>query len=77
VPVEDEMPRAEIDGLIAQALAECHERGIHGKDVTPFLLGRIVELSDGRSLETNIALVRSNARLGAAVAVAYQHLTAA
>jgi pseudouridine-5'-phosphate glycosidase len=77
VPAEDEMPRAEIDGLIAQALAESHERGIHGKDVTPFLLGRIVELSDGRSLETNIALVRSNARLGAALAVAYQHLTAA
>ena len=43
--------------LIDRALAECDERGIHGKDITPFLLGRIVELSDGRSLETNIALV--------------------
>ena len=76
VPAEDEMPRAEIDGLIAQALAESKERGIHGKDVTPFLLGRIVELSGGRSLETNIALVRNNARLGAALAVAYQRLSA-
>jgi pseudouridylate synthase len=76
VPAEDEMPRAEIDGLIARALAESHERGIHGKDVTPFLLGRIVELSEGRSLETNIALVRNNARLGAALAVAYHRLTA-
>ena len=74
VPAEDEMPRAEIDGLIAQALAECDERGIHGKEITPFLLGRIVELSGGRSLETNIALVRANARLGAAVAAAYQRL---
>ncbi len=55
VPVEDEIPSGEIGGLIDQALAECDERGIHGKDITPFLLGRIVELSGGRSLETNIA----------------------
>jgi pseudouridine-5'-phosphate glycosidase len=74
VPVEDEIPAGEIQGLIERALAECDERGIHGKDITPFLLGRIVELSDGRSLETNIALVRSNARLGAALAVAYADL---
>ena len=75
VPEADEIPAGEISGLIEQALAECDERGIHGKDITPFLLGRIVELSGGRSLETNIALVRSNARLGAALAVAYQRLT--
>ena len=72
VPLEDEIPAAEIGGLIDQALAECAERGIHGKDITPFLLGRIVELSGGASLETNIALVRHNARLGAALAAAYQ-----
>ena len=71
VPEAEEMSRADIDGLIAQALAECDERGIHGKDITPFLLGRIVELSGGRSLETNIALVRDNARVGAALATAY------
>jgi pseudouridine-5'-phosphate glycosidase len=74
VPVDDEIPAAEISGLIEQSLAECHERGTHGKDITPFLLGRIVELSGGRSLETNIALVRNNARLGAALAVAYHGL---
>ena len=74
VPVEDEIPSGEIGGLIELALAESDERGIHGKDITPFLLGRIVELSGGRSLETNIALVRNNARLGAALAVAYQRL---
>ena len=74
VPEEDEIPAAEIADLIDRALAECDERGIRGKDITPFLLGRIVELSDGRSLETNIALVRANARLGAAIATAYQRL---
>ncbi|HEV7146090.1 MAG TPA: pseudouridine-5'-phosphate glycosidase [Pedococcus sp.] len=71
VPAADEIPADEIGALIEQALAECDERGIYGKDITPFLLGRIVELSGGRSLETNIALVRHNARLGAALAVAY------
>lgn len=75
VPADEEMPRADIDGLIAQALAECDAKGIHGKDITPFLLGRIVELSGGRSLATNIALVKNNARLGAALAVAYAALT--
>ena len=71
VPAEDEMTPDEISSLIDQAVAECGERGITGKDITPFLLGRIVELSDGKSLDTNIALVRSNARLGAALAQAY------
>jgi pseudouridine-5'-phosphate glycosidase len=75
VPEADEIPAAEISGLIEQALAESDERGIHGKNITPFLLGRIVELSGGRSLETNIALVRSNARLGAALALAYGQLS--
>ncbi|GAB3078194.1 pseudouridine-5'-phosphate glycosidase [Phycicoccus sp. Root563] len=77
VPADEEIPADEIGVLIDQALAECDERGIHGKDITPFLLGRIVELSGGRSLDTNIALVRNNARLGAAVAVAHQRLTSA
>jgi pseudouridine-5'-phosphate glycosidase len=71
VPTSEEMPRDVIDGVIARALHECDERGITGKDITPFLLGRIVELTDGASLRTNIALVRNNARLGAALAVAY------
>ena len=71
VPAEDEMPRDEIDGVIAQALADCDARGITGKDITPYLLGRIIELSDGRSLETNLALVRNNARVGTAIAVAF------
>ena len=74
VPVEDEMPRDEIDGVIAQALADCDALGVSGKDITPYLLGRIIELSDGRSLETNLALVRNNARVGTAIAVAFAAL---
>ncbi|GIL37142.1 pseudouridine-5'-phosphate glycosidase [Phycicoccus sp. DTK01] len=71
VPAEHEMSHEDIDDVIARALAECAEQGVTGKDITPFLLGRLVELSDGRSLETNLALVRHNARVGTAIAVAY------
>ncbi len=74
VPAADEIPAEDIAGLIDRALADCDGRGIRGKDITPFLLGRIVELSGGASLETNIALVRHNARLGSALAVAYAAL---
>ena len=55
--------------MIAQALADLDARGIGGRDATPYLLGRIVELTDGRSLTANIALVRENARVGAEIAV--------
>ncbi|MFP4431897.1 MAG: pseudouridine-5'-phosphate glycosidase [Spirochaetota bacterium] len=59
-----------INKVIDTAVAEADRKGITGKEVTPFLLGRIVELTDGRSLETNIALVRSNARVAGEIAVA-------
>lgn len=71
IPVEEEIPEAEIGTLIATAVAEAEARGITGAAITPFLLGRIVELSGGESLRANIALVKHNARLGAAVAGAY------
>ena len=70
VPESDEMTRADIDGVIDRALADADAAGVVGKDITPYLLGRIVELSDGRSLRTNIALVEHNARVGTQVAVA-------
>lgn len=54
--------------MIEQALAEAAAQHIHAKEVTPFLLARIFELTEGRSLETNIALVLNNARLAAAIA---------
>lgn len=77
VPVADELPRAEIDGIIAQALADSDRLGVTGKDITPYLLNRIVELTGGRSLRTNIALVRHNARVGTAIAVALAALVSA
>jgi pseudouridine-5'-phosphate glycosidase len=75
IPAEDELPAGEIDRIIEQALADMDVRGIHGKDATPFLLGRIVEITGGASLTANIALVKNNAHLGAQVAAAYAALT--
>jgi pseudouridine-5'-phosphate glycosidase len=71
VPEADEIPAEEMQVFIDEALADSDRLGITGKDITPYLLGRIVEITGGRSLATNIALVRHNARLGAAVARAY------
>ncbi|MCB0894940.1 MAG: pseudouridine-5'-phosphate glycosidase [Nocardioides sp.] len=68
IPEEDEIPADEIGLIIDQALADMERLGIHGKDATPYLLGRIVEITGGASLTANIALVRHNARLGAAIA---------
>ena len=71
VPAEEEIPAEEMQVFIDRALADCARLGITGKDITPYLLGRIVQITQGRSLTTNIALVRNNARLGAALARAY------
>jgi pseudouridylate synthase len=71
IRAEDEIPAAEIGGIIEQALGDMELLGIHGKDATPYLLGRIVEITGGASLTANIALVRHNARLGAAIAREY------
>ncbi|KEP71525.1 pseudouridine-5'-phosphate glycosidase [Thioclava dalianensis] len=68
IPQDAEIPRAEIVPVIEQALAEASAQGIAAKEVTPFLLQRIFELTEGRSLEANIALVLNNARLGAQIA---------
>jgi len=68
VPEADEIPRAEMAGHIDDAIAQAGKEGIRGKDVTPFVLGAILELTGGRSLDTNIALVRNNARLAARIA---------
>ncbi|WP_298677671.1 pseudouridine-5'-phosphate glycosidase [uncultured Lentibacter sp.] len=70
VPLEDEISLQVMAPVIAQAQAEAAAQGISGKAVTPFLLGRIFELTDGRSLMTNIALVMNNARLAAQIACA-------
>lgn len=68
VPEADAIPSEEIDGVIAEAVAEAGRQGIARKEVTPFLLGRIVEATEGRSLKANIALVLNNATLAARIA---------
>lgn len=70
VPLASAMKNDEIDGIIAQALREAGAQGVKGKAVTPFLLARIKDLTGGRSLATNIALVKHNALVGARLAVA-------
>lgn len=70
IPVTDEIPATEISDIITTALADADRLGVRGKDITPYLLGRIVEITEGASLRANIALVRNNAVLGAAIAVA-------
>jgi pseudouridine-5'-phosphate glycosidase len=74
IPADDEIPEAEMRDLITAAVADAERQHITGSDVTPYLLGRIVELSHGASLTANVALVKDNARLGAAVAVDYAKL---
>lgn len=69
VPLDAEIPAAEVEQWIAQALREAAEQGVAGKASTPFMLKRIAELSNGRSLATNIALVKHNAVLGAKLAL--------
>ncbi|WP_372886889.1 pseudouridine-5'-phosphate glycosidase, partial [Shimia sp.] len=69
IPDADEIPAETLAPLIAQATAEAARQGIHGKDVTPFLLARLLELTGGRSLTANIALVLNNARLASEIAI--------
>ncbi len=68
IPEGDQIPRDVIGPVIERALADAAAAGIAAKAVTPFLLRRIFELTQGRSLTANIALVLNNARLGAAIA---------
>jgi len=68
IPESAEIPAQVLAPIIAQALDEAQQRGVEGKAVTPFLLSRIFELTEGASLEANIALVLNNARLAAEIA---------
>jgi len=70
VPVDAEIPAADMQAAIEAANDEAAAQRISGKAVTPFLLDRILKLTGGRSLATNVALVRNNARLAAEIAVA-------
>ncbi|MEA5152877.1 MAG: pseudouridine-5'-phosphate glycosidase [Oscillospiraceae bacterium] len=70
IPEEYAMDKAVIDAAIEQALRECREQGVRGKDTTPFLLARVAELTGGDSLESNIKLVLNNAKVAALTASA-------
>lgn len=68
VPAEDEVPAAEVEPLIAQAVAEAEAQGVTGKAITPFLLARLVELSAARTRRANESLLVNNARIAAQIA---------
>ena len=72
IPKDAEIPAADLAPVIMQAQRDANAHGITGKAVTPYLLQRIFELTEGRSLTANIALVRNNARLASKIA---SHLT--
>ncbi|MFN4141570.1 pseudouridine-5'-phosphate glycosidase [Aestuariivirga sp.] len=75
IPTEAEIPAEEIAPVIAAAVSKADAQGIAGKALTPFLLAEIAGVTAGRSLAANIALVKHNARMAAALAVAYAEIS--
>jgi pseudouridine-5'-phosphate glycosidase/pseudouridine kinase len=69
IPQEHAIPQAEMEIVISAAVRECEELGVTGKDITPFLLQRVVAATKGRSLDANIGLIQDNARVGAKIAI--------
>lgn len=74
VPAADELPAERVEAAIRQATGEAAAQAIHGKAVTPFLLRRVAELTDGASRRANVALLVNNARVGGQIAVALEKL---
>jgi pseudouridine-5'-phosphate glycosidase len=74
IPEEFALDPAVIEAGIGLALAEAREKGVRGKALTPFLLKRLDQLTDGRSVEANVALIENNARLAGDLAVALAEL---
>jgi pseudouridine-5'-phosphate glycosidase len=70
IPADQAIPRAELEGVIRRASGEAARKKIHGQALTPFLLQRISELTQERSLRANLALLMNNARLAAQIAIA-------
>jgi pseudouridine-5'-phosphate glycosidase len=71
IPAEAEIPASEIGPAIAEAVAAADAEGVGGKELTPFLLSRMLSITGGRSLAANVALVENNARVAARIAVAF------
>lgn len=76
IPEADALEAGAIEARIAEAIADADARGVSRKDLTPFLLQRIFELTGGQSLKANIALVENNARVAAQIAVALAAMAA-
>jgi pseudouridine-5'-phosphate glycosidase len=74
IPEEFAMDEKTINDVIEAALKEADEKHISGKNVTPFLLGKVKELTEGKSLDANIALVKNNAVIGAKIAVSFNEM---
>ena len=70
IPEAAELDPTELDAILGGALADCDAAGITGAAITPFVLGRIGEATDGRSVPANLALAENNARVAAEIAVA-------
>ena len=70
IPVDDEIPADQIGAAIDLAIEQAAESGVHGKDVTPFLLASLARITAGSSVEANLALLENNARVGARIAKA-------
>ncbi len=73
VPKGDAIPRSQMEPYITRAVQEAHDKGIHGKEVTPFLLARLSQMTEGRSMQANLALLLNNARLAAQIATALRN----
>lgn len=76
IPKESSLDKEYIDSIIDEAIEESEKLRVKGKDLTPFLLKRIVEKTEGKSLEANLQLVYNNAKVGSRIAVAYSKLPA-
>jgi pseudouridine-5'-phosphate glycosidase len=70
IPVDAELDAADLDRVLQEALDECERSGVTGAAITPFVLGRIGEATEGRSIPANLALAEHNAAVAARVAVA-------
>jgi pseudouridine-5'-phosphate glycosidase len=69
VPKQSEVPRNELESILAEALSQAEKEAIKGKELTPFLLSIMSRESGGRTLAANIALLKSNARVAAEIAI--------
>ena len=70
IPIEAELDAIQLDSVLEQALADCEGAGVRGAAVTPFVLGRIGQATEGRSVPANLALAENNARVAAEIAIA-------